>query len=860
LRSPWACLALEVIPFHAYGKSRFLRGAAVDESKLVAANSVPPEDQAPLRYLHPSRPTFTVLDKPLSFDDEQDAALLNRPPMILVGSAGSGKTALLLQRLRRATGRVAYITESRWLAETSRSQYVAFDGAPEVQDADFLSYQQLLETIDVPPGRAVTFRDFEVFFARYGAKVGFADAHTVFEEFRGVLTADPGGPYSHEAYLSLGVRQSLFDEAQRDVVCGLFERYRVWLSTADLYEPNLVAHALVSKVKPRYHFIVVDEVQDLTMVQLALVLALLVSPGKFVLAGDANQIVHPNYFSWASVKHLFWNGLGDVGEHQVHTLSASYRNSDAVTATANAVLRLKVLRFGSLDRESNQLMRAVGGVPGTVRSFASSSPAVRELDQRTSQSTSVAVVVLRDEHKAAAGKIFKTPLLFSIHEAKGLEYETVILFRLISAEPTLYADLCEGVAAEDLLGADLAYLRAKDKSDKSSEIYKFFVNALYVALTRAVRDVYLIEDDVAHPLLSVLGVATALDARKVEVSRASAEDWQREAQRLEIQGKQEQADAIRKNVLKNIGVPWPVFDKAHLPVLMEKALDHKTVSQKTRQQMLEFAAMHDEKVTLARLERELGIPAWKNYDQTHQQATGAALKRCMGKGHAEILRDTERYGVDHRTQVGLTPLMVAAFVGDVKLVAALIGRGADLTVTDHLGRQAVHWTLRGAREKFFSSIDNLGTLYDMVAPASFDIEVDGRMYQIGREHGEYLVFQLVIARLSELWEPAPSGMPYVFRNPITAEFLDDAFFRSLPEVVCKERRKSQQYLNNMLSQAAVGSTHTPCLQLWLRQKHGEYTLNPALRLKVTGEDGIRAWRPVGEVVWMEWLDAQMPTQ
>jgi predicted ribonuclease YlaK len=44
-------------------------------------------------------------------------------------------------------------------------------------------------------------------------------------------------------------------------------------------------------------FIVIDEVQDLTNAQLGLVLATLNKPGHFVLCGDSNQIVHPNFFS-----------------------------------------------------------------------------------------------------------------------------------------------------------------------------------------------------------------------------------------------------------------------------------------------------------------------------------------------------------------------------------------------------------------------------------------------------------------------------------------------------------------------------------------------------------------------------------
>ena len=56
---------------------------------------------------------------------------------MLVGSASSGKTALLLEMLRTQPGRVAYITESAWLAERSRELYVAYSWDPGEQEADF---------------------------------------------------------------------------------------------------------------------------------------------------------------------------------------------------------------------------------------------------------------------------------------------------------------------------------------------------------------------------------------------------------------------------------------------------------------------------------------------------------------------------------------------------------------------------------------------------------------------------------------------------------------------------------------------------------------------------------------------------
>ena len=48
------------------------------------------------------------------------------------------------------------------------------------------------------------------------------------------------------------------------------------------------------------------------------------------------------------------------------------------------------------------------------------------------------------------------------------------------------------MTAQDLRKDELAYSRARDKGDRSLELWKFYVNALYVALTRAVQTLYLV--------------------------------------------------------------------------------------------------------------------------------------------------------------------------------------------------------------------------------------------------------------------------------------------------------------------------------------------------------------------------------
>ena len=81
------------------------------------------------------------------------------------------------------------------------------------------------------------------------------------------------------------------------------------------------------------------------------------------------------------------------------------------------------------------------------------------------------------EQKTSAKAHFGTPLVFSIQEAKGLEYENVILYNFTSEDESRFREITQGVSQEDLIAEGLVFARAKDKSDKSLEIYKFHIRA-----------------------------------------------------------------------------------------------------------------------------------------------------------------------------------------------------------------------------------------------------------------------------------------------------------------------------------------------------------------------------------------------
>jgi superfamily I DNA/RNA helicase len=200
----------------------------------------------------------------------------------------------------------------------------------------------------------------------------------------------------------------------------VFEKYQAWLAETKQYDLNLIAQAWMSKAQAQYDFVVVDEVQDLTPIQLALVLKTLKHHKHFLLCGDSNQIVHPNFFSWAQVKSLFWQDQKQAEKQALQVLSANFRNGQEATRVANQLLKIKHRRFGSIDRETNFLVQAIGGDQGAVQLMTDKDADKKALDQQIKRSTQFAVLVMRDEDKAEARKHFSTPLLFSIHEAKGL--------------------------------------------------------------------------------------------------------------------------------------------------------------------------------------------------------------------------------------------------------------------------------------------------------------------------------------------------------------------------------------------------------------------------------------------------------
>lgn len=820
-------LVLEYLKSHDYQGSRFLNhGAVIDEDKIPALEQVP-EDAPSLAYINPQHGRFNVLDKIISFDETQQGVFELTPPLIIIGSAGSGKTALTLEKLKACPGEVLYVTLSPYLVKNSRDLYYAHAYANGQQQVDFLSFQEFLESIQMPRGKPVTFHDFNQWFSRL-PRPAIKDAHKLFEEFKGVIT----GPSVETAYLSqaqylnLGIKQSIFLEEERAAVYAIFSQYLTFLQETKRYDSNLLSHDYLKRVTPRYDFVVVDEVQDLTNIQLFLILKALCDPSGFLLCGDSNQIVHPNFFSWSKLKTLFYthNEL-QADADLIRILSTNYRNSPQVTELANRILLLKNARFGSIDRESHYLVHSNGHVHGDVVFLQDRDNIRHELNAKTRTSTKFAVVVMHDTQKAEAQQHFNTPLVFSIQDAKGLEYDNIILYNFLSSEAKRFRDISQGVSHADLQ-QDLRYARAKDKTDKSLETYKFYINALYVALTRAVRNLYWIEADGKQRLLDLLGLHDARDSLNLDNQGSSLAEWQREAHKLEQQGKQEQAERIRREILQQQAPDWEVYSGGALQQLHHQALEKS--DKKARLALFENALVYEDRQFLRDLLLVDFKPA-RHPENGLKQLQQKYYLPYQTKNPVALRNQLNKFGVDFRNPFNQTPLMVAAWLGNSSLVQELSERDANTALVDNNGFTAFQIALQQASKDEKYAKQHLDSIYQQLEPDSLSIQIDGRLMKLDKSSMEFFLLNLLIALFYRVL-PAMLVKGGGFNTQVILDAVEH-----FPASVLTTQRKQRAYLSSIFSKNEMSRNDPYNRKLFYRLRQGHYVFNPTLMVRIEND-------------------------
>ncbi len=823
-------LILEVIKNHAYNKSRFLRGAQIIEENIVSP--VPEDDSSQiLKYIATNHPVH-LLDKFIVFDPEQTEILHYPLPLILIGSAGSGKTSVMLEKIKSITGRILYISLSSYLVNNAKKLYFAHQYYNEDQDIDFLSFKELIETICIPGKQEITRSVFQQWFMRTPKTKNIGDAYQLFEEFAGVIAGNSSKLYlSKEDYLSLGIKQTIYLAQQRQEVYALFEEYLRFLQAENYYDPNILAYDYQGLITPQYDAVIIDEVQDFTSSQLSLAMKGLNNKHKFLLSGDANQIVHPNFFSWSSLKSYFYQDESLSTHSITRLLTKNYRNTPEVIELANRVLKLKNYRFGSIDQESHYLIESTSKIHGTVSCLEHRPEVIKAINDSTAKSIHYAILVLYEHQKKQARELFASPLIFTVQEAKGLEYDNIILFNFISPEAK-YQEISSGID-DTFLKVDFKYSRAKDKSDKSLEIYKFYLNALYVAVTRALQNVYLIEANPQHQFLKLLHIHK-INAVNIKAEQSSREEWQKEAGKLALQGKQEQVEAIEANILKSTNIPWIPITLDELNKLQVKVFEEKTANKKDVIRLLNYAIVYNDYLLINKLQ-EHGVKAANNINKCDLLLQEEYMQDYVYKNTEIMLKSINNYGVEFRNIFNLTPLMCAAYLGSKAHVEKLTALGASVEAVDNNNRNAFMIALsKGlANEKYCQH--KLANIYDELKADSLSLKINNKLVKITPEKPEYFFLLMMISRAKNSNQYNLNNSYIQNKNINHFSFSAVSLHQQIsnfPEKILPNYRKKREYISSVISRNEINSKYQANKQLFIRINRGIYIINDQIMLKV----------------------------
>ena len=237
----------------------------------------------------------------------------------------------------------------------------------------------------------------------------------------------------------------------------------------------------------RYDLVVCDEVQDFTDMQLALLFRLAGDPRRTVLTGDPKQIINPSGFRWEEVRARYYERGLPVPP--VIDLSINFRSVGNIVSLANGVLLLKRRLIGLASGEITERWTFRGRPPLLVEGVAEAG-----LLEAIGRGGAGQVVLVRTEaERDRLRGVLQSELVFTIGEAKGLEFDAVLLWRFPTAlgSPAIWRRIAAGQVRAD---ADAPHIRHE-------------LNLLYVAVTRARNTLLIWDGEQVSPIWEIDALA-----------------------------------------------------------------------------------------------------------------------------------------------------------------------------------------------------------------------------------------------------------------------------------------------------------------------------------------------------------------
>jgi len=614
------CL-LDVVLHHDYAKSMFVRHPHKVQDfvkTMIDCEHLLWEEAAPELPVLLEKPEYRPLDyyqhQFIHLNAAQEGMISTAVPSIVVGPAGSGKTStamiLLSTEVKAGRGRMLYVTRSQALVSNLHKMWHAH--YPEEHQVDFKTYAELSGVDDDKA-------QFLTWYAERAAGAGGGSALSadiIWQEFR-----IRGGYADDKMYLSLGERQTSIDLAARRHVCRFYQEYlRFSRGRSSVSSQDLALD---------YQLVVVDEAQDLSNGQLKNLYR--ASHGQIIYLLGSHQILFDEVSKLDYLKSLFFN---DRVRIFVHHLPICHRSAEHVVEVANGLIHLKAQVTGGASDKTETLMMVAEDLKGQGEFELRQTTAIEDL---VGDNPNVAIITLA-EWKAEAKAIFNSSLVFTVAEVKGLEFHTVVLWKLLSATTAHELAQCFDHKSQRAGGIHRA------KRGQARPEYVNSCDAWITAVTRAQQRVIWL-DDSHYKIASIYAYLRKLE-QKGEVSLPAPGDWRKVFEDLMAAGNTEQAEEV---YMKHLGGSKEGFAALLVPLEKKEVVAARVSYASAYETLKEYLRSKKRLSAIGEVNNLLKSSSFWHY--VFEQDDGVALLLAFYASHPKVIPHSIWYQIvdDERT-------------------------------------------------------------------------------------------------------------------------------------------------------------------------------------------------------------------
>lgn len=334
-------------------------------------------------------------------------------------------------------------------------------------------------------------------------------------------------------YLELNERHSPIPRAHRPAFFDIYRQYDRWLENNNYMDENDLARELLNEGTLHGHFqaIVMDEIQDLSELQIWALSALSGDRKQLFLAGDVHQIIQPTIYNPGLINNIFTTYNNRL---RICELRDNYRSARRITELANNMVRVRRHFWGATPYDLSQqcFSDTEGDIFLLLEEAASMEKILKSIARRSYVSLIVPDQKVKDQYAELARQYNAT--LFTPQEIKGLEREVVIAFNLSGYWEKEYAAILNGRVERRWAN-------------------RYLINMFYVGITRARNKLILWENNEIPSLLEHIDVPVEIvdsyDETRLGLLQVSTnEETLEDALELERRELYEQAERLYMRV------------------------------------------------------------------------------------------------------------------------------------------------------------------------------------------------------------------------------------------------------------------------------------------------------------------------